>query len=108
MAIQMDGAIVIGGDFTSVNGILRNHVARLYGALATPPVLSLGSPGLMPAGRFRFNFNGATNRAYTIQASTDLASWTVLTNLTATRSPVTFEEATAKNRAYRFYRVLRP
>ena len=29
LAVQTDGRIVIGGDFTSVNGTARNRVARL-------------------------------------------------------------------------------
>jgi uncharacterized repeat protein (TIGR01451 family)/uncharacterized delta-60 repeat protein len=29
LAIQLDGRVVIGGDFTSVGGVSRNHIARL-------------------------------------------------------------------------------
>jgi uncharacterized repeat protein (TIGR01451 family)/uncharacterized delta-60 repeat protein len=29
--VQPDSAVMIGGDFTAVNGLLRNHIARIHG-----------------------------------------------------------------------------
>jgi len=36
IVLQSDGNILIGGDFTTVNGVLRSRVARLYGDFARP------------------------------------------------------------------------
>ena len=36
IALQSDGNVLIGGDFTTVNGVLRPNVARLYGDFAAP------------------------------------------------------------------------
>jgi uncharacterized delta-60 repeat protein len=40
LALQPDGNVLLSGDFTSVNGMLRPHVARLFGDSA-PLVLSI-------------------------------------------------------------------
>lgn len=37
MAIQSDGNIVIGGGFSAVGGVSRNHVARLFGTTIPDP-----------------------------------------------------------------------
>ena len=36
IAVQPDGNVLIGGDFTIVNGVARRHVARLYGDSVAP------------------------------------------------------------------------
>jgi hypothetical protein len=40
IALQSDGNILLGGDFTAVNDVQRPYVARLYGA-DVPPSLSV-------------------------------------------------------------------
>jgi hypothetical protein len=40
IALQSDGNVLIGGDFLTVNGVWRPHVARLYGDSA--PLLTIG------------------------------------------------------------------
>jgi uncharacterized delta-60 repeat protein len=36
VAVQSDGKVLIGGDFTTINGVVRPHLARLYGVAAAP------------------------------------------------------------------------
>jgi hypothetical protein len=36
IALQADGNMLIGGDFITINGVVRPHVARLYGDSAAP------------------------------------------------------------------------
>jgi hypothetical protein len=36
IALQPDGKVLIGGDFLTANGVLRPHVARLYGDSVAP------------------------------------------------------------------------
>src|SRR4030095_3658872 len=40
IALQSDGKVLIAGDFTTVNGVVRPDVARLYGD-STLPLLSI-------------------------------------------------------------------
>jgi hypothetical protein len=41
ITLQPDGNILIGGDFLTVNGVLRPYVARLYGDSVVLPSLSI-------------------------------------------------------------------
>ena len=45
VVFQADGNLIIGGDFTTVNGVLRPYVARLYGDLSTPPSFTAWAAG---------------------------------------------------------------
>jgi hypothetical protein len=36
IVLQSDGNVLIGGGFTSVNGVVRPHIARLYGDSVAP------------------------------------------------------------------------
>jgi hypothetical protein len=36
IALQSDGKVLIGGDFITVNGVVRPHIARLYGDSVAP------------------------------------------------------------------------
>jgi uncharacterized delta-60 repeat protein/uncharacterized repeat protein (TIGR01451 family) len=50
IALQPDGKAIIGGDFTAVNGFVRNHIARLY----ADGSLDLGfDPGVGPSDSVR-------------------------------------------------------
>jgi uncharacterized delta-60 repeat protein len=67
IALQPDGNILIGGDFTTVNGAVRPHVARLLGD--PPPELSIawvGSSVRLSWPVIALNFQ--------LQESTDLSS----------------------------------
>jgi uncharacterized delta-60 repeat protein len=41
IALQSDGNVLIGGDFLTVNGVVRPYVARLYGDSFAPPSLNI-------------------------------------------------------------------
>ncbi len=43
MVLQPDGNVIIGGDFYSVNGVVRPYVARLYGNPSGPRLRVFGS-----------------------------------------------------------------
>ena len=42
VALQSDGKILIGGDFTTVGGVSRNGIARLFRVPVTPEIVVLG------------------------------------------------------------------
>jgi hypothetical protein len=56
---------------------------------------------------FSFKFTGIIGQTYAVQASTNLASWTTLTNLLCTNSPTSCTLA-GQTMPKRFYRVVRP
>jgi hypothetical protein len=43
--LQPDGKVVIGGDFTTVNGVLRSQVARFFGTDLAPGLNIVQSKG---------------------------------------------------------------
>jgi uncharacterized delta-60 repeat protein/uncharacterized repeat protein (TIGR02543 family) len=47
IAIQPDEKIVIGGDFTTVQGLPRNHLARLYSDGTVDPTFNPGANGVI-------------------------------------------------------------
>jgi hypothetical protein len=49
--------------------------------------------------------SGEAGRAYRVEASTDLRTWTAVGNVTGAATPQPFTDAGAINFPYRFYRV---
>jgi uncharacterized delta-60 repeat protein len=82
IALQPDGKVFIGGDFTTVNGVVRPRVARLYGDFI--PSLSIGRSNASlilswPVSVLNFQ----------LQESTDLSlptSWTLVAQTTVTNA----------------------
>jgi uncharacterized repeat protein (TIGR03803 family) len=68
------------------------------------PFLSLAA--VQPNGQFRFTLIGSPGYSYTIQASTDLQSWTSLTNFVSATGTNQFGDAEAPSFKWRFYRAV--
>ena len=45
LAVQPDGRVLIGGGFTTVYGVSRNFVARLYGSAPVAPIITVEPAG---------------------------------------------------------------
>jgi hypothetical protein len=61
---------------------------------------------IKPSGEFALNVWASTNRVCTIEHSSDLAAWTVLTNVTGQgESPVSVTDPGAPGQSHRFYRM---
>jgi uncharacterized delta-60 repeat protein len=102
IVLQPDGKIVVGGGFTSINGMPFPFIARLYGTFQ--PLLT--SPNYSMT-KCRINVTGESNAYYLVQGSTDLLRgiWLpVWTNV----SPFTATDAAAAKFPPRFYRALLP
>jgi hypothetical protein len=70
----------------------------------TPP--SIISTTLLPNGHLRLQCSGVIGPSYFVQASTNLASWVELTNLTSVINRIfEFEDNNAPNFSIRFYRL---
>jgi uncharacterized delta-60 repeat protein len=100
IALQPDGNILIGGDFTIVNGVLRPHVARLYGAAP----FFLSNLGIV-SNQFGFDVTGGSNSVIIVEASTNLVNWTALATNTLGAAPLHFNDPGWTNFPKRFYRA---
>lgn len=106
IAPQSDGKVLIGGDFTTVNGFLRNHVARLNGDTVDPEVpIVFSSVTRLGEGLVRLVFSTANGRKYQVESSEDLKSWTARGQVTATGASSEFVDSSAIGVEHRFYRV---
>jgi hypothetical protein len=108
IARQDDGGIIVGGNFSVASGQLRLGLARFQ---AEPPNQSGGSrpvihsPARAKDGTFSMTVSGEPGRAYRVEASTDMRSWTAVGNVTGAGTPQPFTDAGAVTFPYRFYRV---
>jgi hypothetical protein len=72
IALQSDGNVLIGGDFLTVNGVWRPHVARLYGDTVAPSLTIGRANGLVTLSW------PMTGLSFQLQENTDFAlpnSW---------------------------------
>jgi uncharacterized delta-60 repeat protein len=102
LVLQPDGKIVVGGGFTTINGVPRPFIARLYGT--SRPLLS--TP-IYSASQFQLNVSGESNTCYLLQGSTNFlqANWIpVWTNM----APFTATDSAAAIFPRRFYRAILP
>jgi uncharacterized delta-60 repeat protein len=98
-----DNKILIGGGFTTVNGLPRRGVARLVGD--PPPPLRIVSAGFAQ-GRWKLIIDSRPESTYVLEVTTDWASWTVVSTVTAPGYTLELTDpgATASSGS-RFYRV---
>jgi hypothetical protein len=110
VAVQPDGRMLIGGDFTSINGVACWRVARLLDGL----VLVYGP--VWDNGDFVARFKGAPGLAYTLECNETLSplNWQKLINLSAPTNDTGFGVGVFELRdsilpsGQRFYRVVCP
>jgi hypothetical protein len=75
---------------------------------STPVRPALSQVRLMLDGRFEFTVTVPDSRTYQIETSSDLSDWTVLTNVTANQSSISFRDDSAAAHDHRFYRAVSP
>ena len=100
VALQSDGNVLIGGIFSSVNGVSRNNIARLYGAAP----FFLSNVGVV-SNQFAFDVTGGSNSVVIVEASIDLTNWTALATNTLGTGPLHFTDPGWTNYPNRFYRA---
>ena len=104
LAVQADGNVIIGGDFTTVNGLPRAGIARIHGPQGSSlPVLY--DPHLSGK-EFAIRIPTLPNRAYELQASDNFkgGAWTSVNVLTGDGNWQTISDG-APIGSRRFYRV---
>ena len=88
LAIQADNHIILGGDFTKVNGVARSGVARVIGR---DDDLRFISFVLLP-GQIAMTILSQPGRSYVLDVSTSLPNWIPLRTNTASGLTLTFIE----------------
>ena len=68
-----------------------------------PP--QLNGVSFPPGGPFQFLLSGEAGRTYTIQVSTNLAHWSVLTDVAGAPTPVAIRDSNAGSQPRRFYQA---
>ena len=73
IVLQKDGKLLIGGNFTNVNGVVRNRIARLnqdgtldtsFVPVAGSPLIAIQSDGQVLAGTTRLNVDGSLDASF--------------------------------------------
>ncbi|HVY69756.1 MAG TPA: delta-60 repeat domain-containing protein, partial [Verrucomicrobiae bacterium] len=104
--LQADGKIVIGGDFSVVNGVSVNDIARLNGDPVTATKQPARFQSISVTGTsVQLTISGKAGQSYSVQASTDLVSWSPLQVITAPTDIFTVTASTTGH-AYQFYRAV--
>lgn len=107
MEIQGDGGIIVAGSFGAVGEVARVGSARF---LADAPGQDNSRPSIRSFvreldGKFSMTISGEAGRAYSIESSSDLKSWTGIGNVTGAATPQLFIDANTRDLAVRFYRI---
>jgi uncharacterized delta-60 repeat protein len=103
IGLQRDGRVIIGGSFTSVNGITRNGLARLRGDPTTVPNIRPGYQLLN--GAFTITWDSQAGRSYIVEASTNMVNWTQIQTVNAVGATASYTDTSAASFRYRFYRT---
>jgi uncharacterized delta-60 repeat protein len=101
VAIQADGKILVGGEFSSVNGAPRPYVARLRADYLPSQLemISAGDPSIV-------QLTGEVGQRYVLERAADVAgAWTSLPEITLTTSPQRIEDSAGGDSQRRFYRA---
>lgn len=102
LAVLPSDDLIIGGDFTTVSGAVRNRVARILGGgLAFSPVASAAASG----GQFLLSFSTQAGRTYRLETSSNLVDWILVTTKTATGASLQWTQPIAGTAGGKFYRL---
>jgi uncharacterized delta-60 repeat protein len=106
VALRGDGNLIIGGAFSTVNGVLALAIARLWGSTDLPPQIK----GIHPFGAdINLIWDALPNRTYRVQYKSNLSSdnWADLAGDTSAAAPTASKtDTTLGDASQRFYRVL--
>jgi hypothetical protein len=94
---------VSGGNYT-----LENSQWGIIAGLQSSGVsfLAITAAGRLMSGDFQLAFNGNLNQTYTLQASTNLTDWVMVSTFTCTNSPMVVVDPGSGNYPRRFYRIV--
>lgn len=97
------GDVLIGGNFTTVNGAVRNRVAKILGGgLAAAPVAAATAAG----GQIHLRYTAIPGRTYRLESSANLLNWQAVSTQVATSTAVEWLQPANPGTNARFFRVL--
>lgn len=99
--MQADGKILIGGAFSSFNGIPSPGLARV-----NTEKFFLSTPKKSPDGTIQFDVSGEIGRQWEIQASTNLVTWTFFTSLTSSNGTMQITDPETNGHRQKYYRAV--
>jgi uncharacterized delta-60 repeat protein len=112
LVLQPDGKVLIGGGFTSVNGVTRYRIARLSANGSVDPLFHNGGPAppllsnaRIQSNHFAFQLSAQSNQVVVIETSTNLINWLPLATNTFSSSALPFSDPSPANSRMRFYRA---
>jgi hypothetical protein len=100
LLIQPDGRVLVSGGFHSVDGIPMHGIVRLNNDVRWRLEVTAKTPGPL-----EIEVSGQAGVPLVIEASTDLTTWTTVTELTTGATPVTCSDPDSANFTQRFYRA---
>jgi len=100
ISAQGDGMVLMAGQFTAVNGVARNGIARLYG---TAPLL-LTNFGVI-SDHYGFDLTGESNAVAVLEVSTNFVDWAALATNTIGAAALSFRDPASVSSSQRFYRA---
>jgi uncharacterized delta-60 repeat protein len=108
IAVQPDGNVLVAGQFSQMDGVSRNGVARLMGDLdRLPAEVRVAFVSRLGGGQTHILFNTHPGRIYHVEASYDLVVWSSLGTVLANGTTGDFLDAGSANFPHRFYRIRR-
>jgi uncharacterized delta-60 repeat protein len=75
LELTAEGLVVIGGQFTAVNGVPRTHLARLFSAAPLPGAPVIVSCAFTSAGQVAIHFRTPSPGRYALEATDDFTVW---------------------------------
>lgn len=102
IAVAPDGGIVIGGDFTQVNGFDCRGVALLYGDPLAPVFTSITA---LPDKTVRLELQVSPGYVYAIETSTNLINWTPILTNSASGTMLIITDTNIIGESLKFYRA---
>lgn len=99
------GLVVTTNSIASFVEPLANFNSRFYRLLDLQSAVWLGTPSRLSNGIALIPLQSATGLKFDLQASTNLANWSVVKTLTNTTGTLLYTDTLATNAPRRFYRV---
>jgi uncharacterized delta-60 repeat protein len=103
LVFQKDGALLVGGRFSSFDGVARSGIGRLN---ADAPTSRLGAPSRSSNGFVQFSLFGDAQSSYTLQASSNFVDWVSFMRVAGNPAGVAITDSNAPANPFRFYRAI--